>query len=66
MELLKAKNPKRYEPGEKCPVSGIYETVSENGQFKGRRATVVEKEPFPPTDSPGYYYILVVRTNPKK
>jgi hypothetical protein len=47
-------------PGQKVQDSGIYRDNS------GKRATMVEGEPAPPTTKPGQKWTQVVDTNPKK
>ena len=47
-------------PGQKVPDSGIYQDPS------GRRATMVEGEPAPPTSKKGQSWQQVVDTNRKK
>lgn len=51
-------NKKLYKSGEKSPVSGQYSLVDENKEPAGREYTVVEGEPFPPTQKKGQGYIL--------
>lgn len=46
-------------PGHKVPDSGIYKQPS------GKKATLVEGEPAPPTEKPGQKWTQVVDTNPK-
>jgi hypothetical protein len=46
-------------PGTKVPDSGIYESES------GRRATLVEGKPAPPTPKEGEIWTQVIDTNPE-
>ncbi len=54
-----AKKPPPIKPGQTVQDSGIYRDPS------GRRATLVEGEPAPPTTKPGQRWRQVVDTNPK-
>jgi hypothetical protein len=47
----------KVKPGQTVPDSGIYRTP-------GRRSTLVEGEPAPPTPKPGQTWRQVVDTNP--
>lgn len=54
-----AKKPAPIKPGQKVQDSGIYKDGS------GKRATMVEGEPAPPTTKSGQKWKQVVDTNPK-
>lgn len=47
-------------PGQRVPDSGIYRDGS------GKKATMVEGEPAPPTSKSGQKWKQIVDTNPKK
>ena len=60
MDLLKAS---KYKPGQKCPISGIYQPIKSDGTTAGKKRTVVKGEPFPPLELPGLFYKLFMETN---
>ena len=52
-----------YRPGQRVPVSGIYNVVDQYGNYAGRQDTCEEGETFPPTRSPSEYgYTLYQQT----
>jgi hypothetical protein len=52
-----------YRPGQRVPVSGIYNVVNAYGTYMGRQDTCEEGETFPPTISPSEYgYVLAQET----
>ena len=56
----------KYRPGEKAPKSGQYPVVGPRGGDLDREVTVVEGEPFPPTQKPGQGYGNPDKTKHKK
>ena len=54
-----------HKPGEKAPESGIYDVVGPRGGDRGHQVTVVEDEPFPPTQESGERYVLAKKTKHK-
>lgn len=52
-------------PGTKAPQSGQYQIIGPRGG-EGPERTVVQREPLPPTPSPGSTYHLVDPTRHKK
>jgi hypothetical protein len=56
----------RYRSGQKVPVSGQYAVIDPYGRNTGYEVTVVRGEPFPPTSSPGYTFVLVDRTKHRR
>lgn len=51
--------PSGLKPGQPVPVSGIWQEVGPRGG-QGTQVTSVQGEPFPPTESKGGTYTLVV------
>lgn len=47
-----------YRPGQICPVSGLYGVINQYGHRTGHQVTSVYGEPFPPTPSGGWGYVL--------
>jgi hypothetical protein len=54
--------PETHKPGEKAKDSGIYTGVGPRGGHTGKEATVVEGEPFPPTQKPGQTWQISDKT----
>lgn len=52
----------KYRPGQLVPVSGQYAVIDPLGRSTGYEVTAVKGEPFPPTNSAGYTFVLVDRT----
>jgi hypothetical protein len=44
-----------YRPGERVPVSGIYNVVTATGAYAGRQDTCEQGDTFPPTRRVGEY-----------
>jgi hypothetical protein len=63
---------RQFNPGEKAPVSGLYELIGPRGGHTGKERTVVRGEVLPPTPKPGMGYEISERVhnqsghNPKK
>lgn len=51
-----------YRPGQRVPVSGIYNVVNAYGTYMGYQRTCVVGEPFPPVVYPAYGYVLAQQT----
>lgn len=51
-----------FRSGELVPASGIYQ-MRDSEDVDIREVTCVKGEPFPPTDEPGGYFVLVRATN---
>jgi hypothetical protein len=52
-----------YRPGERVPVSGIYNVVTVTGAYAGRQDTCEQGDTFPPTRRVGEYgYLLHQKT----
>jgi hypothetical protein len=47
-----------YRPGQTVPVSGQYAAVDRFGAYMGREVTCVRGEPFPPTRTGEFGYVL--------
>jgi hypothetical protein len=45
-------------PGQRAPVSGIYEIVGPRGGATGKEHTIVRGVPLPPTPKPGQGYVI--------
>jgi len=55
-----------HKPGQKAPESGQYEIVGpRGGSVGGKERTIVQGEPFPPTEKPGQKYRIVDKTKTK-
>lgn len=55
-----------HKPGEKAPESGQYEIVGpRGGDAGGKERTIVQGEPFPPTEKPGQKYHIIDPTKTK-
>lgn len=52
-------------PGAKADTSGQYERIGPRGGRTGKKVTVVEGEPLPPTKRPGETYRIVDKTKHK-
>jgi hypothetical protein len=52
-------------PGEKAPVSGIYEIINKNGVDTGLQRTVDKGEILPPTLKKGQTFIIKQKTKTK-
>ena len=48
-------------PGERVPVSGIYNVVNEDHEYLDHQKTCVEGEPFPPTVDPKAFGYVIER-----
>lgn len=55
-QVGKSSNPLR--PGDKAPVSGIYDIVGPHGGPTGEQVVSVEGRPLPPTDKPGQGFVV--------
>ncbi len=51
-----------YRSGQRVPFSGQYAVIDRFGRNTGYEVTAVKGEPFPPTTSSGYTFVLVDRT----
>ena len=49
---------KTLKPGQRAPVSGVYEIVGPHGGATGKGHTVVRGVPLPPTPKPGQSYVI--------
>jgi hypothetical protein len=52
-------------PGEKAPVSGLYELIGPRGGHTGKERTVARGEVLPPTPEPGMEYRIAERARNK-
>ena len=57
--------PKTLSPGEKAPVSGLYELVGPLGGKTGKERTVVRGEMLPPSPKAGMTYRISERAHNK-
>jgi hypothetical protein len=56
---------KNYKPGERAPVSGLYELIGPRGGHTGKERTVARGEILPPTPKTGMEYRIAERAHNK-
>ena len=57
--------PKEFKPGEKAPVSGLYELIGPRGGSTGKERTVTRGEVLPPPPKSGMTYRISERAHNK-